>query len=294
MKFKVVSLIFCALFALSLFGCSKASPYAKLTDVVDTDGKGNFTCFYGEVERSFSVYLPENLKKDAPLVVMLHYYGGDAKGFMASAGMKAVADEYGFALVFPQGLADPTGGSNSACWNAWLGEGGNDDLGFIVSLANYMQKTYKLSKTNTFAAGFSNGGGMTQLLAVKAPDTFKAIACVSASMNKGIWEQKTDTPVSVLQINGTNDGVVLTGANDSDSTNVYDVVNYWKTTDAVDIQATREFGTKAVAQCYSSESNNRHVWYVEINNGSHVWPMENNSGFFGSELAGEFFNLCID
>lgn len=287
-----MAVILSLLLMLTLFGCSSSPASTKLTNVVDTNGRGDFTCSFGEVERSFVFYLPENAKKNAPLIFVLHFYNGAAKGFFSGSGMKQVADKYGYAIVFPQGLADPNG-SASPCWNSWLDENGNDDVGFLVSLAQYLQKTYNLSKDNTFVAGFSNGGQMAQALAVQAPDTFSAIASASASMNKGVFAQKTDVPVSVLEISGTNDGVQITGENSTDTENVEDIVNYWVATDGLDKQETKQLSERSEATYYSSDSNNNLVWYVEIENGGHSWPVESSSGFNASELVAEFFTLCI-
>ena len=57
------------------------------------------------LEREYYLYRPEGLKAGAPLVIVLHGYGGSAlKGKKA---MMDVADRNGFAVCYPQGIKDP-------------------------------------------------------------------------------------------------------------------------------------------------------------------------------------------
>jgi len=56
-----------------------------------------------------SVYTSEHLSRDAPLVFVLHGFTDDATGIRATTQMDAVADRYGFAVVYPQGTRDHAG-----------------------------------------------------------------------------------------------------------------------------------------------------------------------------------------
>ena len=59
------------------------------------------------LEREYYLYRPEGLRSGAPLVIVLHGYGGSAlKGKKA---MMDVADRNGFAVCYPQGIKDPKG-----------------------------------------------------------------------------------------------------------------------------------------------------------------------------------------
>lgn len=54
------------------------------------------TAIINNIKRSYLLHLPDNLKKNAPLVFVLHGYGGVAspKGY----GMDEVSDKYGLAV----------------------------------------------------------------------------------------------------------------------------------------------------------------------------------------------------
>ena len=64
------------------------------------------------MERSYWLYIPENLRPDAPLVFVLHGYGGKAEGYRPE--MLATARKHGFAVCYPQGAKD---GKGKNCWN---------------------------------------------------------------------------------------------------------------------------------------------------------------------------------
>ena len=61
----------------------------------------------GGVERTYRLHLPANLPDNAPLVIVLHGYGGDANP--EAFGMNATADRHGFAVCYPQGERDSRG-----------------------------------------------------------------------------------------------------------------------------------------------------------------------------------------
>jgi len=47
-------------------------------------------------------YVPANFREGAPLVVVLHGCMQTAEGYNHGSGWSALADHYGFALLFPQ------------------------------------------------------------------------------------------------------------------------------------------------------------------------------------------------
>jgi polyhydroxybutyrate depolymerase len=64
------------------------------------------------MDRTYWLYIPENLRPDAPLVFVLHGYGGKAEGYRPE--MVATAKKHGFAVCYPQGAKD---GKGKNCWN---------------------------------------------------------------------------------------------------------------------------------------------------------------------------------
>ena len=108
------------------------------------------------LEREYYLYRPEGLKAGAPLVIVLHGYGGSAQN--GKKAMMDVADRNGFAVCYPQGIKDPKGKPG---WNVrYPSQEGmrTDDVKFIIALSKELQKRFSLSAKNTFLTGMSNGG----------------------------------------------------------------------------------------------------------------------------------------
>lgn len=296
-----------------LFGCGAPETQATasdasrieisasaITDVSQPDGSGYYTCDYNGVQRKYTLYIPKSIGENAPLVFMMHGYASNPKSFADLTGMNGAAEKYGFAVVYPQGIRNEKG-TSGACWNSGLVSSDNDDAGFLVALAKYLQQTYGLSSNETFAVGLSNGAFMSYKLACEAPDTFRAVASVAGSMSGGAWDERpASASVGILQINGTEDEAVpLDGSMSAsggygDAPDIIGIIEYWK--NANHLEEYREFklSDDATAYEYSSKLNDNLVWYVQIEDGGHEWPGEATAGFNASEVILEFFSRFVE
>ena len=92
-----------------------------------------------------------------------------------------------------------------------------DDIGFLSSLANFLQSEYNLDPNKTFSCGMSNGGYMSWTLACNAPEVFKAIASVTGTMSGNDWaECNPSSFIPVMQISGTSDNIVPIDGNEEE------------------------------------------------------------------------------
>ncbi len=154
-------------------------------------------------QRYFTMFLPDNLPEQAPLVFVLHGYGskGDVHTWMNEA-----AERHKFALCIPTGLTDSKGANS---WNVgypWQQDWNIDDVKAMCNIAKYIQKKYNLSKENTFLTGMSNGGEMCYLLAYSKQSTFKALASVAGLTMTWLYEeQEIAKPIPFMEIHGTQD-----------------------------------------------------------------------------------------
>lgn len=168
----------------------------------------HFTFRHQGMEREYILYVPDGIGCNAPLVMVLHGYGGRA--MHSGAGMCRTADREKFAVCFPQGAKD---GKGKTCWNVgYPFQKGlkTDDVDFICSLARHLQKEYGFSRQNTFLTGMSNGGEMCYLMAYLKPDFFGAIAPIAGLTLD--WMQKELTarrPVPLMEVHGTEDRTSL-------------------------------------------------------------------------------------
>lgn len=156
------------------------------------------------LEREYYVYKPAGLADNAPLVLVLHGYGGKAKGYFPE--MLDCAQKNGFAVVIPQGAPDnkPKPG--------WIvgypsQEGvKTDDVAFVSKLVLKVCKDYKLDKKNIFVTGMSNGGEMCYILACLKPDLFNAFAPISGLQMEWAYRKYTaKKPVPIMELHGTED-----------------------------------------------------------------------------------------
>lgn len=156
--------------------------------------------------REYYIYNPEEKAPGAPLVIVLHGYGG--RGEKYPAQMLELAKKYHFGLCSPQGLKDQTG---KAGWNCrYPSQEGmkTNDVTFLANLAKKLQKQYGYSKDNTFLCGMSNGGDIGYVVAWQRPEVFAAIASVAGlTFNWLIDEYYPRGSVPFLEIHGTEDRV---------------------------------------------------------------------------------------
>lgn len=160
------------------------------------------------MDRTYWLYLPDNLPDDAPLVILLHGYKASAKDYRPE--MMEVARENGFALCYPQGALD---GRGKTCWNVgypFQKDLKTDDVDFLCSLAVHLQKKHRLSKRNTFLTGMSNGGEMCYLMAYLKPDVFAAFAPIAGlSMEWSYRKYEAHKAVPLMEVHGTSDKTSL-------------------------------------------------------------------------------------
>ena len=235
----------------------------------------------GGVERTYRLHLPADLPDNAPLVIVLHGYGGDANP--EAFGMNATADRHGFAVCYPQGERDSRGKRG---WNVGYpsqAEMPIDDVQFLEDLIGHLHRHYGLSRRNVFCTGMSNGGDMCYLLAAQRPDLFAALGPVAGFMSVAILrEDKSLQPVPLFEIHGTADPTTrwegdLTG---EDGWGAYlpipMAVGYWAAKNKclehrIDTLSRGADGLQVIAHRYTGGTDGNEVWLYETLGGKHSW-----------------------
>ena len=258
-----------------------------------------YDCVIDGVERKYKLYLPENIKKNAPLVFVLHGYGGSFN--IEDKGFNECADRYGFAVCYPQGSKDKRGRN---CWNVgypFQDDMTVDDVSFLCKLAKKLQKEHKLSRKNTFCTGMSNGGEMCYLLAYERQNTFKAVAPISGlTMQWMTKAYKCTRPIPLFEIHGTKD---KTSEWTGDLKNkggwgayiaVPDAVDFWVERNGCKREVTDTLPLKSadshvvISHKYIDAKRDKEVWLYEIVDGGHTWG---NKDIDTAEEIWKFFNL---
>jgi len=236
--------------------------------------------------RQYIYYSPSNLQAKAPLVFVLHGYTDNALSFQDHSAMNAIADEYGFAVCYPQGTIDFRG---NRFWNVGYDfhKGVTiDDVDFLVQLAQCLQNEHSLSPQNTFATGMSNGGEMCYLLACEASNIFKAVAPVAGMMLQKIFNNcNSKRPIPIFEIHGTSDEInrFEGDINSNDGWGAYPdipfTINYWIEINgciSTQIDTLPNISTIdssiVISEKYINGINGNQVWLYKIINGGHDWP----------------------
>ena len=251
----------------------------------DLNGTGTLTehkFSHKGVEYSYWLYIPQNIKPNAPLVMVLHGYGSRDLP-VVKYGFNPVADEHGFAVCYPHGPKDDYGK------NYWsIGykyhiqtKQMRDDAGFLVRLVKHLQKSHGLSKENVFSAGNSNGGAMGYILAYTKPQHFAAIASVSGHIMEYMYRRlEPKQPIPIMEVHGTHDPLARWNGdpfnNDLRGGDIAipRVVGLWAATNRCNYEVTEELPlvrNKIIAHKYMGGTDGTQVWLYEIVNGKHSW-----------------------
>lgn len=236
------------------------------------------------MEREYIYYAPTNLPNEAPLLVVLHGFTSSAETIMEYSEFNKLAFENGFAVVYPQGTIDK---DSNSFWNVGYTFHSTqtvNDVDFVVSLTEYLQNEYKLSKSNTFLTGMSNGGEMCYLLACKHPEVFAAVAPVAGMMLDSFFSDCNSSIIPpIFAVFGTNDDVTNYNGDpkNKDGWGAYpsipSTVEFWVNRikyDSLQIDTLPDVniadGSFIVSERYSNSENE--FKFYKVVNGGHDWP----------------------
>ncbi|QDT00836.1 alpha/beta hydrolase family esterase [Adhaeretor mobilis] len=160
-------------------------------------------------EREFRIHVPASCSEQQPVPLVLCLHGGGGNSSQGSTmGMTDVADRHGFIAVYPNAINhhwnDGRESPNFAEHDKTI-----DDVAFLTAIVRQVREDYAIDANRVFATGVSNGGFMTQRLAIERPEIFSAAGVIIASMGVPLKEKfKPELPVSILYMNGTADPLV--------------------------------------------------------------------------------------
>jgi polyhydroxybutyrate depolymerase len=172
------------------------------------------TVTHGSIEvdgrkRTYQAYVPKGLARGAALVLAMH--GSDENGtamrIETGYGFERLADERGFAVVYPNGQ---NGHWNTCEIDKDAEQPGIDDVRFLTALADKFVDEIGTDRNRVFGVGLSEGGYMAIRLALEAP-RFRALASVEANLpapENFQCKPVTQERASVILIHGTKDRLV--------------------------------------------------------------------------------------
>lgn len=135
----------------------------------------------------------------APLLVLLHYRGGDGEAMNYLTEASRLSRDFGIWVVLPD--------AKNHNWNHDPADTGRvDDVGYLSSLIDSAVSRFPLDAKRVYMAGLSDGGFMAMRYACEQPGRIAAVATVAATLLKKldrVCQPSLGTPM--LMINGTQD-----------------------------------------------------------------------------------------
>lgn len=182
-------------------GCGKPAPVAPGTSAAEALNSGGRS-------RAYRLHVPVGYQpaRPYPLVLNFHGHGSTAARQEAYTGFSRLADRHGFIVTYPQGLVGPDGRTG------WASGGPNkpqaNDVLFVSDLITALQARLCIDPARIYATGFSNGGGLTSVLACRLAGRVAAFAPVAGSYFMPAGGCHPVRPVPILELHGTGDGTV--------------------------------------------------------------------------------------
>jgi len=204
-----LSLLTLVALAAALFVFLIYTPEPALPQLSGTLSKGSMEV--AGVQRRYRTYVPKGLPKGAPLVLVLHGSGEGPQAIRVGTGygFERLADQHGFAVVYPKSFGFDWNDC-SAIGDAAVNGVRADDAGFLAALVDQLVGEIGVDPNRVFAAGVSNGGSMALRLALEHPKRYRAVAAALANMPapQNFQCQPVAQTPSVMILNGTEDPLV--------------------------------------------------------------------------------------
>ncbi len=125
------------------------------------------------------IYVPEALADNASLVVVLHGCTQTAAAYDLGSGWSRLADELGFALLFPQ---QQRSNNPNLCFN-WFEPGdarrGAGEVHSIRQMIEAVVTGHGLDRRRVFITGLSAGGAMAAAMLASYPEVFAGGAIIA-------------------------------------------------------------------------------------------------------------------
>lgn len=275
-----------------------------LLNPIQKENKTPHKIVVDSIEREYYIHIPKNISANAPLIMVFHGYSGNALNTLQTTKFNQLADHNGFAVCYPQGLIDQ---KKNAFWQVGYSfhKGFEvDDVKFVTKLIQKLQSEFKLSKTNVFMTGFSNGGDFCNLLSCETEDLFSATApIISCFMEDFFNKCQMAKPIPTFMLNGTLDSITFWNG---DMNNIQGYGPYLPTETMLNFRVQQiqyenvirdtlrshnlNENTLVAIEKYSSTHSNNQVWMYSYLNGGHGYPKYLNL----EEEIWSFFKLYLN
>jgi len=125
------------------------------------------------------VHVPAGLHPGAPLVVVLHGCTQTADGYAYGSGWTDLADQHGFALLFPE---QQRANNLNLCFNWFTSTDNRREGGEVLSIRQMigtMIDRHGCDAQRVFITGLSAGGAMASIMLATSPELFRGGAIIA-------------------------------------------------------------------------------------------------------------------
>jgi polyhydroxybutyrate depolymerase len=235
---------------------------------------GGGTLASGGLMRTYWLHIPRSYEPNHlyPLVLNFHGHGSSAVHQELISGFSRLADRLGFIVVYPQGAIGP---QNETGWaSGGANQPDTNDVLFVSNLLNTLQSEVCIDPTRIYATGFSNGGGLTSILACTMAHRIAAFAPVSGSYYPLASGCDPDRAVPILEFHGTADRTVpYSGRSKLNELGTLAWLKSWAERNDCASMPNEFLSTKTVTGLeWRGCVNDAVVIHYRLNGGVHVWP----------------------
>ena len=232
------------------------------------------TIFSGGLTRTYLLHVPSGYQANSSEAVVLSFHGHSSNAFQQErrSGMSLLADQQGFIVVYPQGLVGPdgrTGWATGLRGRPWV-----NDVLFVSDVLNHLQSILCIDPLRIYATGFSNGAGMTNVLACTLAGRLAAFALVSGSYPPYPGGCHPVRPVPLLEFHGTSDPTVpYNGSMSKQLPPILAWLQGWATRDGCTMGPTVFYKQANVTGLeWTNCQGNAIIIQYRISGEGHVWP----------------------
>lgn len=238
-------------------------------------------------QRSYLIHVPPGYapEKPAPVVLVFHGLGMNARLMSRLTGMSRKADEAGFIAVYPNGtgVANLYLTFNAGALSPERAKQRPDDVRFVAALLDDLPRHVHVDPRRVYATGMSIGGMMCYRLAAEMSDRIAAIAPVAAAA--AVSQPKPSRPVPVMHFHGQVDAIVpISGpGDDTPSTvrfrSVEDSIRLWvelnecpSEAEVTELPDAANDGTRVTRRVFGPGTGGAEVVLFVVEGGGHTWP----------------------
>lgn len=262
-------------FVMTLVSCTKNSDQNEIVVKIDFEATINeIQINFEDVLRDFSVIIPDDYDSTKAYPVLFYFHGLGGSKLAGENILSSMTEHNSFIGISPQGHLDS--------WNSGLGgvPSEENDLGFVLEILSILEDNLLIDSDRIYTMGYSNGGQMSNDLALKT-DYFAAIASLSSTFPEGMIIPELVNKISVFQLHGELDNVVPYNGGQSSVLpiafqSVDETINYWLDLNKLDHTPTiNNSETDCFIYSYQDEGNPHEVRLCKLQGIAHKISMHN-------------------